>query len=95
MMAIAQPITLGETIRGKLNNLAVVPASLLPFKVKWQAMANNLPQGTVLVVLPRTNGTARQSAEMVVSYLRAEGRAVAVMAAERITPGSLPYSEMV
>lgn len=65
-----------------MGNMALVPGSMLPFKARWQAAANSLPQGTVLVVLPRTNGTARQSAEMVVRYLRAEGRAVAVMAAE-------------
>jgi hypothetical protein len=79
----------------KLGNLAVVPASLLPLKVKWQTVANNLPAGSVLVVLPRTKGTARQSAEMVVRCLRAEGRRVTVMAAERLTPGPLPYSERV
>jgi hypothetical protein len=82
MTSIAQPITLGKIIRGKLNNLAVIPASMLLYKAQWQAMANGLPQGTVLVVLPRGKGTARQSAQMVVRYLRAEGHAVAVMAAE-------------
>jgi hypothetical protein len=93
MMAIDQPITPGEPIRGKLNNLAVVPASLLPFKAKWQAVANNLPQGTVLVVLPRTNSTARQSAEVVVRYLKAEGRTVAVMGTERLFLGTLSQIE--
>ena len=68
--------------RAKLDNLALVPASLLPFKAKWQAMTNGLPQGTVLVVLPRTNGTARQSAETVVQHLRSEGRRVTVLGAE-------------
>jgi hypothetical protein len=43
-------------------------------------------------VLPRTNGTARRSAEMVVRYLRAEGRTVNVMAAERLMPSPIPYS---
>jgi hypothetical protein len=47
----------------------------------------------MLVVLPQGNGTARQSAEMVVRYLRAEGRAVAVMAAELI-PGPFPYPKV-
>jgi hypothetical protein len=78
-----RPYFARPSYRGKLGNLAVVPASLLPYKARWQAAANNLPEGTVLVVLPRTNGTARQSAEMVVRYLQAEGRAVVVMGAER------------
>jgi hypothetical protein len=71
--------------RARLGNLALVPASLLPFKARWQAMANQLPEGSMLVILPRSTGIARQSAETVVSYLMAEGRAVTVMAAEKFT----------
>jgi hypothetical protein len=77
----------------KLNNLAVVRASLLPFKAQWQGLANQMPEGSVLVVVPRTNGRVRQSAEMVVRYLRAEGRAVMVMAAERLFLGTLSQIE--
>jgi len=35
-----------------LDNVALVPASLLPFKSVWQAIANHLPHGDMLIVLP-------------------------------------------
>jgi hypothetical protein len=88
-----RPYFAKPSYRGKPGNSAVVPASMLPYKEQWQAAANSLPKGTVLVVLPRANGTARQSAEMVARYLRAEGRMVSVMAAERLAPSPIPYSE--
>ena len=34
----------------RLDNLILMPASLLPFKAEWQ-VANNLPRGNVLIVL--------------------------------------------
>lgn len=40
--------------RAKLDNLALVPASLLPFKAKWQRLANDLPEGNILIILPET-----------------------------------------
>jgi|SRR5579859_1501819 len=36
----------------RLDNIALVPASLLPQKARYQAIANGLPQGDVLIVLP-------------------------------------------
>ena len=38
--------------RAKLDNLALVPGSLLPFKEAWQKLANELPEGTTLIILP-------------------------------------------
>lgn len=38
--------------RAKLDNLALLPASLLPFKAEYQAIANQQAPGTTLVVLP-------------------------------------------
>jgi hypothetical protein len=37
-----------------LDNLVLVPASLLPYKAVWQQLANDQPPGTTLVVLPKT-----------------------------------------
>jgi hypothetical protein len=33
----------------RLDNIALVPASLLPKKSKYQTIANNLPKGSVLI----------------------------------------------
>ena len=36
----------------KPYNVALVPASLLPHKPLWQALANRLPTGSILIVSP-------------------------------------------
>jgi hypothetical protein len=38
-----------------LDNLALVPASLLPFKAQYQHLANTLPKGDILIILPATD----------------------------------------
>jgi len=35
--------------RARLDNIALVPASLLPQKGKYQKIANNLPKGGILI----------------------------------------------
>jgi hypothetical protein len=35
--------------KAKLDNVAIVPASQLPFKAVWQSVANTLPQGSILL----------------------------------------------
>lgn len=62
--------------RAKLDNLAIVPASLLPFKAKWQALANSLPVGSAVIVLPSKPGAARATLERVSSQLTARGASV-------------------
>ena len=39
--------------RAKLNNVALVPANLLPYKSQWQAIANGLADDGVLMILPK------------------------------------------
>ncbi|MDP9357469.1 MAG: hypothetical protein M3R02_19705 [Chloroflexota bacterium] len=34
------------------NNVVIAPASLLPFNPVWQRLANALPPGTLLLVVP-------------------------------------------
>ena len=36
----------------RLDNMALVPAHLLPRKADYQAVANRLPPGDILLVLP-------------------------------------------
>ena len=36
----------------RLDNIALVPAHLLPRKAAYQAIANALPRGDILLVLP-------------------------------------------
>lgn len=69
-----------------LDNLALVPASLLPFKAQWQAIANDLPEGQILIVLPWQT-KQQQIARSVAAQLKAKGKQVRVMVQEpqRIT----------
>lgn len=66
--------------RGQTNNILLGPASLLPFKREWRALANALPNGAVLVIdLSRERSqTAMQS---VAAQFRVAGHLV-----KRITP---------
>jgi hypothetical protein len=61
-----------------LDNLVLAPASLLPAKAHWQRIANALPDGDVLLVVPRCDKQRRVVAA-VARRLRERGRRVAVM----------------
>lgn len=45
--------------RARLDNIALVPASALPLKAQWQRIANELPDGGVLIVEPAKNEKLR------------------------------------
>jgi hypothetical protein len=62
--------------KAHLDNLAIVPASLLPDKAEWQALANALPAGSTLIVLPDKPGAARAALERVSRSLAAHGSPV-------------------
>jgi hypothetical protein len=65
-------------------NVALVPASLLPFKRPWQAVANGLPEGSVLLC-PATNAKQKEILEQASAHLRHKGRRVQTLPAERFT----------
>ena len=58
----------------------------LPFKAQWQAIANDLPRGDVLMVLPHHNTAAGQTLETVATDLRARGHHVTTLPADRFSP---------
>lgn len=62
----------------RLDNLALLPASLLPFKATYQAIANQQQPGTVLVVLPLGDSLPRRALQRVATHLRAHGQRVRV-----------------
>ena len=71
--------------KAKLDNLALVPGSLLPFKKEWQQLANSLPEGSTLIILPFSDSSARRTLEKVSSSLKAKGHAVMTVSAERVS----------
>ena len=68
----------------RLDNIALVPASPLPRKAEYQARANALPQGEILLVLPPPDSRERPTMERVAALFRAKGRHVTVLTEERL-----------
>ena len=68
----------------RLDNIALVPASLLPYKKEWQAVANGLPAGSVLLCSTRTNPRQQQVLAQVSAHLKRKGHRVRTLPAERI-----------
>ncbi len=69
--------------KARLDNIALVPASLLPLKETYIDVANSYPTGSVLVV----PGTLIQQKIMakVTSFFRDHGRSVITMSIEKLT----------
>src|SRR6266568_4607425 len=69
--------------KAKLDNITLLPASLLKNKAIYQPIANTLPIGSVLVV----PATLRQQKIMakVTSFFRDHGRSVITMPIEKIS----------
>ena len=69
--------------KARLDNIALVPASLLPFKNNYRAIANHLPTGSVLICTP-TLPKQRKTLEGVASYFRSNGHQVTTLPASQI-----------
>jgi predicted DNA-binding WGR domain protein len=71
----------------QVENLALVPASLLPHKAQYQHLANQLPPGAVLVILPDADTPERQALQQAAARFLAKGHPVTTLtAAEVLTP---------
>ncbi len=70
--------------RAKLDNLALVPGNLLPQKELWQKVANTLPEGGALIVLPTDNPGQKQILLAVAKLLAQEGHQVRVISADEV-----------
>ncbi len=71
--------------KAKLDNLALVPASLLPFKEQWQEVANSEPGEHVLIILPTVENQPRNVLQRVAAQLREHGHAVTMLSAIEFT----------
>jgi hypothetical protein len=69
--------------KARLDNIALVPASLLPRKGTYQTIANNLPKGGVLICHADKKQRLSTILERVASYLAENGHIV------RTLPSSL------
>ncbi len=69
--------------KAKLDNLALVPASLLPFKDQWQDVANSKAGEHVLIVLPTVENRPQHVLKRVAAELREKGHQVTTLSAEQ------------
>ena len=67
--------------RARLDNLTLVPGDLLPYRTEWQAVANTLPRGAVLIVVPSHNPLQKQTMLTVAKLLSSDGHQVRVIPA--------------
>jgi hypothetical protein len=68
----------------RLDNIAIVPASLLGLKALWQTAANTLPQGGVLLCHSRQNTRQRKLLERVEESLKQHGHSVMNLPVEHV-----------
>src|SRR5436305_13767479 len=73
--------------KARLDNIALVPASLLFQKDTYQPIANTLPKGSILLVRTASRRHKR-ILEKVSSFLRTHSRQVITLPIERIKTGT-------
>ena len=71
-------------LKVRMDNIAIVPASMLPFKQALQELINNLPQGAVFLCHSQENTRQRKLLERVGQSFKQLGHAV-----EHISTGQL------
>jgi hypothetical protein len=71
-------------LKARLDNIAIVPASMLGLKALWQTAANTLPQGGVLLCHSRKNTRQRKLLERVEEVFKRLGCAVMNLPIEQV-----------
>ena len=71
--------------KARLDNLALVPASLLPFKEQWQEVANSQAGEHVLIILSTVDTRLRHVMMRVAAHLGERGHAVTILPAGRFS----------
>jgi esterase/lipase len=70
-------------LKARLDNIAIVPASMLGLKALWQTTANALPQGGVLLCHSQQNTRQKKILERVGETFREHGHAVMQLPVEQ------------
>ena len=71
-------------LKAKLDNIAIVPASMLPLQKTLQELINTLPQGAVFLCHAEENTRQRKLLERVEETFRQQGHAVSSMSMEEV-----------
>ena len=68
----------------RLDNIALLPGDLLPYRATWEKIAGNLPAGSSLIVLPPARHPQRRLYETIANHLRSHGRPIRLISAEQV-----------
>jgi hypothetical protein len=71
-------------LNAQLDNIAIVPASMLPLKKTLQELINTLPQGTVFLCHAEENTRQRKILEQLGETFRQQGHVVRSMSMEQV-----------
>jgi hypothetical protein len=71
-------------LKARMDNIAIVPASMLGLKALWQTAANTLPQGGVFLCHSQQNTRQRKLLEWVEESLKQHGHAVMNLSVEQV-----------
>src|SRR2546425_10686891 len=71
-------------LQAKLDNIAIVPASMLPFTKPLQHVLDNLPQGAVFLCHAEENTRQRKLLELVEETFRQQGYLVRSMSMKEV-----------
>jgi hypothetical protein len=71
-------------LKAQLDNIAIVPASMLPLKETLQQVLTTLPKGGVFLCYAKENTRQRKIIERVEETFRQQGHAVRSMSMEQV-----------
>jgi hypothetical protein len=71
-------------LKAKLDNIVIVPASMLPLTKALQELVNNLPQGAVFLCHTKENKKQSKIIEKVGEIFRAKGISVTNMSMDNL-----------
>jgi hypothetical protein len=71
-------------LKARLDNIAIVPASMLPFKEALQQVLTTLPKGAVFLCHAEENTRQRKVLERVEETFRQQGHVVRSMSMEQV-----------
>jgi hypothetical protein len=75
----------GTLKRARFDTVVLIPASLLPFKLQWQQIADDLPSGSALIIVPTAGSPQSEAAAKIAAGFAAMGRSVNLLPASKIT----------
>jgi len=76
-------------LKARLDNIAIVPASMLPFTKTIQQVLNNLPKGAVFLCHAEENTRQRKLLERVEETFKQQGHVVRSMSMEQVYNNTL------